>query len=78
MRCEACDNGERRPVCRARVAEKSGAAAVVLGVPMEECGSCGQLWLTMETAIRLVALFDRLLASGAELAQAHWEEPVAA
>ena len=42
------------------------------------CGSCGQLWLTMDTAIRLDALFDRLLASGAELAQAHWEEPVAA
>jgi uncharacterized glyoxalase superfamily protein PhnB len=63
MRCTTCDSGERQPARRARVAERNGATAVVLGV---------------DTAIELDARFNRLLASGAELAQAHWETPVAA
>ena len=76
--CDACENGTRQPAFRARVAEKNGATAVVLGVPVEECPSCGQVWLAMDTAIRLDAIFNRLLASGAELAQSHWDAPVAA
>ena len=78
MRCDVCDNGERHPALRARVAEKHGSTAVVLGVPVEECPSCGQIWLTMETAIQLDAMFNRLLDSGAEVAQAHWEAALAA
>jgi YgiT-type zinc finger domain-containing protein len=78
MRCTTCDSGERQPARRARVAERNGATAVVLGVPVEVCASCGQVWLAMDTAIELDARFNRLLASGAELAQAHWETPVAA
>ena len=78
MRCDTCDNGERRPAIRARVAEKNGATAVVLGVPVEECPSCGQVWLTMPIAIQLDATFNRLLNSGAEVAQAHWQPAVAA
>lgn len=76
--CDTCENGTRQPAFRARVAEKNGATAVVLGVPVEECPSCGQIWLSMETAIRLDEVFTRLLASGAELAQSHWDAPVAA
>ncbi|MDQ3152913.1 MAG: YgiT-type zinc finger protein, partial [Actinomycetota bacterium] len=75
MRCEECDNGERRRARRARLAEREGRTALVLGVPVEVCPSCGQVWLTMDVAKRLDALFDRLLASGAESAQVHWEEP---
>ena len=41
-------------------AEKDGTTAVVLGVPVEECPSCSQIWLTMETAIQLDAIFNRL------------------
>ena len=78
MRCDVCDNGERIPTTRSRVAERDGRTAVVLGVPVEECPACGQVWLTMDVAKRLDALFDRLLASGAELAQAHWDTPRAA
>ena len=78
MRGEECDNGERRPARRARLAEREGRTALVLGVPVEVCPSCGQVWLTMDVAKRLDALFDRLLASGAESAQVHWEEPRAA
>lgn len=78
MRCEVCDNGERTPSFRARITERDGRTAVVLGVPVEECRACGQVWLAMEVAKRLDALFDQLLASGAELAQTHWETPRAA
>ncbi len=78
MRCDNCDNGDRVPATRSRIAERSGRTAVVLGVPVEECLACGQVWLTMEVAKRLDVLFDQLLASGAELAQAHWDAPRAA
>ena len=78
MRCTTCDGGERQPARRARVAERNGATAVVLGVPVDVCVSCGQVWLATDTAIELDARFNRLLASGAELAQAHWEAPAAA
>ena len=64
MRCHACDIGIRRPTKRVRVAEKNGSTVVVLGVPVEECPSCGQVWLTMPTAIRLDELFERLLPAG--------------
>jgi hypothetical protein len=37
-------------------------------VPVEICPACGQVWFTMDVAKRLDALFDRLLASGAETA----------
>lgn len=78
MRCDVCDNGERVPATRSRITERGGRTAVVLGVPVEECPACGQVWLTMDVAKRLDELFDQLLASGAELAQAHWDAPRAA
>ncbi|MGH8904936.1 MAG: YgiT-type zinc finger protein [Egibacteraceae bacterium] len=78
MRCERCDNGERLPACRARLAERDGHTAVVLDVPVEQCSACGEIWLTMDVAKRLDALFNQLLASGAESAQIHWNQPEAA
>lgn len=78
MRCDYCDNGERRSARRARLAERDGRTALVLGVPVETCPACGQVWLTREVAKRLDILIDRLLASGAESAQVHWEQPQAA
>lgn len=74
MRCDNCNNGERRGAHRARPAEKDGRTAVVLDVPVEECPSCGEIWLTMEVAVRLDALFNQLLASGAESSQMHWDQ----
>jgi hypothetical protein len=50
----------------------------VLGVPVEVCPAGGQVWLTMPVAKRPDELFDRLLASGAELAQVHWDQAAAA
>lgn len=78
MRCERCDNGERHPARRARLAEKDGRTAVVLDVPVEICPACGEVWLSMDVAKRLDGVFDQLLASGAEMSQAHWDQPVAA
>lgn len=78
MRCEHCNNGDRRPAHRARLAEKDGRTAVVLDVPVQECPSCGEVWLTMEVAVRLDALFNQLLASGAESSQMHWDQADAA
>ncbi len=78
MRCEQCDNGERRPARRARMAERDGHTAVVLGVPVEECSACGEIWLSMDVAKRLDDLFNRLLASGAESSQIHWDQAQAA
>ena len=77
-RCQRCDQGERRPEQRARLAERDGRTALVLNVPVEVCPACGQVWLTMPVAKRLDELFDRLLASGAESAQVHWDQAVAA
>lgn len=77
-RCEHCDQGDRRPGHRARLAERDGRVALVLNVPVEVCPACGQVWLTMPVAKRLDELFNRLLASGAESAQVHWDPAVAA
>ena len=68
MVCPTCETGERRPAVRARVTDKNGTTAVVLGVPVEECPSCGQIWLTVPIAIQLDATFNRLLDGDAEVA----------
>ena len=78
MRCPDCDNGNRRPVRRARVAERDGRTALVLGVPLEECEACGTIWLTMEVAKHLDVMFDEMLASDVEVATRHYDAPRAA
>jgi YgiT-type zinc finger domain-containing protein len=76
-RCERCDQGDRRPERRARLAEHDGRTALVLDLPVEVCPACGQVWLSMPVAKRLDELFTLLLASGAESAQMHWPSTVA-
>jgi len=78
MRCGQCDNGERRRERRARMAERDARTAVVLDVPVEVCPACEQVWLTMEVAKRLDAVFNQLLDSGAESSQIHWDQAQAA
>jgi hypothetical protein len=60
------------------MAERDGRTAVVLDVPVQVCPACEQVWLTMEVAKRLDALFDQLLDSGAESSQIHWGQVEAA
>ena len=73
MRCEHCDQGERVPVRRAKLAERDHRVAVVLDVPMEECPSCGDRWLRWDVAARLDEMFDDMLASNVEVATRHFE-----
>jgi hypothetical protein len=45
---------------------------VVLGVPVEECEACGQVWLSMEVAKRLDVLFTDMLSLDIEVATRHY------
>jgi len=72
MRCELCDQGDRVPVRRAKLAERAGRVAVVLDVPMEECPACGDRWLGFDTARRLDQILTAMLASEAEVATRHF------
>lgn len=74
MECETCNQAERLPVRRAKMAERDGHVAVVTGVPMEECPSCGMRWLTFDVAEALDGILRRLIASGAATATGHWDE----
>jgi YgiT-type zinc finger domain-containing protein len=78
MRCERCDQGERVAVLRAKMAERSGRVAVVLGVPMEECPACAERYLSWEVAEKLDAILDAMLSSDVEIATRHFEVTSAA
>ncbi|MBW3647409.1 MAG: YgiT-type zinc finger protein [Actinobacteria bacterium] len=72
MRCERCDQGERRTVKRAKLAERDGRVAVVLDVPMEECPACAERWLAWDVAKRLDALLNEMLSGDIEVATRHY------
>lgn len=72
MRCERCDQEERRPVKRAKLAERDGRVAVVIGVPMEECPACGDRWLAWDVAKRLDVLLREMLAGDVEVVTRHF------
>lgn len=72
MRCERCDQGDRRPVQRAKLAERDHRVAVVLDVPMEECLACGDRWLRWVVAGRLDEMFTEMLAGDIEVATRHF------
>ncbi len=78
MRCERCDQGDRVPVLRAKMAERSGRVAVVLGVPMEECPACAERYLAWEVAEKLDAVFNAMLSGDVEIATRHFEITTAA
>jgi YgiT-type zinc finger domain-containing protein len=75
MACERCNQSERLPVARAKLAERDGKVAVVLDVPMEECPACGDRWLAWDVAKRLDELLRSMLAAGAEVATRHFGAP---
>lgn len=74
MRCERCDQGERVAVRRAKIAERDGTVAVVLGVPMEECSACGERWLAWDVAERLDEMLTTMLDSDAEVATRRFDD----
>lgn len=73
MRCEHCNQADRHPVRRAKLAERDHKVAIVLAVPMEECPSCGDRWLRWGIAARLDELFREMLASDIEVATRHFD-----
>ena len=75
MRCDTCDQGDRLRVRRAKLTERAGRVAVVLGVPMEECPACGQRWLDFDVARRLDELITAMLVSDAEVVTRHFDAP---
>lgn len=73
MRCAVCDQGDRRSVRRAKLAERDRRVTVVLEVPMMECLACGARWLDWSIAGRLEQIFDEMLAGDADLAVRRYE-----
>jgi len=63
MRCDVCDNGERRPARRPYVEERDHRVAVVTSVPVEECPACGEIWIDEAVALRLDSLLTEMLAT---------------
>lgn len=78
MRCEHCDQADRHPVRRAKLAERDGRVAIVLDVPMEECPSCDDRWLRWETVARLDQMLSDMLASDVEVATRHFDSNLTA
>ena len=62
MSCAVCGNGERVPATKPYVEEKDGRIAVVTGVPVTVCESCGETWLDAPVAHALDALLTEMLS----------------
>jgi YgiT-type zinc finger domain-containing protein len=73
MVCDRCSQEDRVPVRRAKTAERDRKVAVVIEVPMEECPSCGDRWMTWDASRRLDELHRSMLDSDAELAARHFD-----
>ena len=78
MTCERCSQDQRVAVRRAKVGERDGKVAVVIGVPMEECPACGERWLAFDTARRLDEMLTDLLDGDDEVATRHFDPAEAA
>ncbi|MGH8998877.1 MAG: YgiT-type zinc finger protein [Acidimicrobiia bacterium] len=63
MRCDVCDNGDRRPERRPYVEQREDRIAVVTGVPVEECPACGEVWFVEGVALRLDQLLTDMIAN---------------
>ena len=63
MRCQTCDNGDRRATRRPYVQQKGDRVAVVTEVPVEECESCGEVWFAEDVALRLDELLTEMLST---------------
>lgn len=61
MSCKVCGNGERVPATKPYVEEKDGHVAVVTGVPVTLCDSCGETWIDASVAHVLDALLTEML-----------------
>jgi hypothetical protein len=72
MRCQRCDQRDRRPVRRAKLAERDAKVALV-DVPMQECRTCGERWQDRDIARRLEELLTAMLTGDVEVATRHFD-----
>lgn len=63
MECSGC--GDRIPATKPYVEETDGRVAVVTGVPVTACESCGETWLKEDDAIALDAMLTDILKTHA-------------
>lgn len=78
MSCTVCGNGERVPATKPYVEEKNGHIAVVTGVPVTVCDSCGETWLSAAVAHALDALLTEMLSQDTLGVRAFTESATAA
>ncbi|MGH9185896.1 MAG: YgiT-type zinc finger protein [Acidimicrobiales bacterium] len=78
MSCRRCDQGDRVAVRRAKMAERDGRVALILGVPMEECPACGERYLDWDVARRLDEVLTAMLKADAEVSTRHYDDATAA
>jgi YgiT-type zinc finger domain-containing protein len=72
MRCQRCDQRDRRPVRRAKLAERDAKVTLVLDVPMQECPACGERRQDWDISRRLEELLTAML-TGVEVATRHFD-----
>lgn len=78
MSCTVCGSGERVPATKPYVEEKNGHVAVVTGVPVTVCDSCGETWLDATVAQALDALLTEMLSHDTLAVRAFGESATAA
>jgi len=60
MTCAVCGNGERAPATKPYVEEKDGRIAVVTGVPVTLCESCGAVAHALDALLTEMLSHDTL------------------
>lgn len=61
MRCNNCHNGDLREELRHKSAVSDDRVAVVTGIPVTVCPSCGMVWYAEEIAVELDAMLTEML-----------------
>jgi hypothetical protein len=62
MSCEQCRD-RRRATRRPQVAQRGDRVAVVTGVPVTECESCGDVWRGQDVALAVDAMLREMLVT---------------
>ncbi len=67
MKCPICRQGETKPGLATEILQREGAVLVFRNVPAEICDVCGESYVGSETASRLAAQAEQLIAAGVSL-----------
>ena len=67
MKCVICKQGATKPGTATEVLERDGAVIVFRNVPADVCEVCGETYLDADTASRLQAEAEKLIATGSRL-----------